>query len=1050
MPNCLKGKVKHMKKRTLSLISMLLVLVMLMSTFIACTPDNGDTATDSEKATEKATESGTTKETDGEKTTEKATEESGAPADSETDSTATDSEPAESGTEAETDIPLDTSALELNKTDLFPEYEEYVKTSSYVDEPINIRIEAEDYVNSTIPWKPVSGSEFSGGALMRALVTGENNLPEGLNGKYYAEYKITVPKAGFYSLKALAGTINADWTTEFTITLDGEEIASSLQSTIADSFKSPSLGDNGLIKYLDFGKVELTEGEHTLCYVVSNSDLNTIQWGPRMSSFIDYMEFSVGSGSSYFMDMGYDVPLTGVKDSSVIVSASKVHVYDCRFPIQIKFADFFAEDGEKEYFVEDYFGNKIVSGKMEGYKNEVVTITLGLKDHPTGYFTFRLGDHSETYVVTPSLDDRYEGDTPFAMDFASSYMIKDINQMVNVASAAKLAGVTWVRERAHWENYEKSKGVYDFSSTDKHFNAIKKVGLNLLSVFYVSPAWALESVGPTTSRAGAFADTQLEIYNAMKATTSHYKGVVDAWEIWNESDGGFALETAELYTAWFKAAALGAVAGDPNVIVSHGGYCIPNEHALVAGTSSDYVHLSLMNDMLDYSSVFNYHSHIEQNVDFRNVDYRKTGVAKWIYPTMALYGATSMPIWVTEAGMRMRSLTPTEDMKLAQTPYIVTSTAQSMAMGTDKHYWFLLAPYTENGGDFGTFSPELDPYPTLAAEAVMTKVLGKGEYLGYLPGLMGKSHYGPFGIVFNTGSRIASVLWLNGNETKEYTFDAELPVIITDIMGNETLVHPTDGKITVTISKDPIYITYSTPPVYYAEENAHLAEIQPLEFTDGQKVILSPEFEDYNINDAATKQDGHIIKDCMEIKVRVTNFNDHPVTGTVKATLDGFTVDGCDKEITVQPYSEEFVTLTIYWDVASEVNEYMTFVGTFNGEETSKAVAHVRTSKDSVEPGCSFKAGVNDGTEYKAEKLKSVLFIISDDSIKGDIVIMLNDTEIDTYSYNEEKGRLTVDISSIAAGNYVLTVARKTETGYCDFYYIYVHFDGETVVFKYP
>lgn len=1055
-----------MRRTQLSVLSMLLALIMIVGVFASCADNNPNTngtdaaVTSEAKDTEEANE--TSESEKGSEETEKDTATVGsdtvlteAPTQEPTNEPTQESteEPTQEQTEeGTTEEVLDTSPLELVTENYYPDFVEYETVSSINEEPVNIKVEAENYIEATIPWAQLSGSEFSNGILMRALVTGEDKLPLGKDGKYYAIYTVTVPKTGEYDLTAVAGVGNAEWTTDFILEINGEKSLFSSNAEKLARFESPTLNDNGVLGVLNFGKVTLQEGENTIKYTVESGDLDTKQWGVRLSTFFDHIAITRGATNTFSFDMSYAVGFKDVDDSEILIASAKVSVYDRRFPVKLNFMQYFKEAGEMDYTITDYFGNTVYSGKMSGAKNDYVTIERTIKNHPTGYFTFKIGEFSHSYIVTPPLSERTRKETPFAMDFASYYKIKDLNDMFAVASAARLAGVTWVRERAHWEYYEKVQGVYDFSSTDKHFRTLKKSGLNVLSIFYVSPAWALEGLGETVSRAGAFADTQLEVYQMMKELTKHYSGVIDAWEIWNESDGGFALESAELYSAWFKAASLGAIAGDPNVIVSHGGYCIPNEHKVDTDADgnalkSNYVHLSLMNDLMLYSSVFNYHSHTPQSGDLYNVDFRKTGMAKWIYPTMALYGALDKPVWLTEAGMRLESHNPSEEEKLAQTQYIVTSAVQSLAMGTDKHYWFLLSPLIEGVGDFGTFSADLKPYPTLAAEAVMTKVLGKGEYLGELPGLAGIKTIGPYGHVFNTGTRIASVLWIRKG-TYEYTFDADLPVIVTDVMGGETLVQPVDGKITVTIGEEPIYITYSTPPVYH-EQDQHEVEIENLEFSVGDKIVLSPEFPDYDINDAVTKNNGHLVSDGYEIKVRVSNFNDFAVTGTVGATVDGFTVEGCDTEVTVEPYSEAFVTLKLKQNSTEPVNGYITFVGTFGEHVTSKSVAHIRT-EGSLKDDCTFTLeNIIDSREYPAEKILDKVKMTVEGP-KGEIKVLLDETEFDNFTYDEETGKISIDLSDIEEGNYILTVAMMYEAGYYDFTYRYLFYNDGTAVFREP
>ena len=135
-----------------SLIAWLLLAVMIVSSLAGCnthkeiTPnDTTEDTTEAASETHPETETGTETETESE------------------------SEP-ETESETGNSNGLDTTPLSIKpREDLFPEHSEYETSASSEMPKIDIRVEAEDFVSSTIPWTKLVGKEFSNGVLMRCL-----------------------------------------------------------------------------------------------------------------------------------------------------------------------------------------------------------------------------------------------------------------------------------------------------------------------------------------------------------------------------------------------------------------------------------------------------------------------------------------------------------------------------------------------------------------------------------------------------------------------------------------------------------------------------------------------------------------------------------------------------------------------------------------------------------------------------------------------------------------------------------------------------------------
>jgi hypothetical protein len=93
-------------------------------------------------------------------------------------------------------------------------------------------------------------------------------------------------------------------------------------------------------------------------------------------------------------------------------------------------------------------------------------------------------------------------------------------------------GMGWVRADFQWQNIEKTRGVYDFSSYDELMNDLDAVHMHPLFILdYGNPLYEKNSPSTDESRA-AFA-------RWAAASATHYAGRGVIWEMWNEPNGGF-------------------------------------------------------------------------------------------------------------------------------------------------------------------------------------------------------------------------------------------------------------------------------------------------------------------------------------------------------------------------------------------------------------------------------------------------------------------------------------------------------------------------------
>lgn len=771
--------------------------------------------------------------------------------------------------------------------------------------------------------------------------------------------------------------------------------------------------------------------------------------------------------SSYSKQIGisYAVDISKYKYADILTAATSLNVFDCTYPIKLTYSH--KGNSSVMITITDMSGdNTIYRGTISASTSSYKTLEKIIKNHPTGYFKITAGAYTDYYVVTPAYANRTIKDSPFAMDSSLSHPVASGSyltdeQIKSYSSALRLIGVTWIRERIGWSYYQipNSDGTFkQYSSTylpnlKRQFGIIQNTGMNILATFSDGDNWAQKatysgSQVTTGSFLGTYG-TQTAVYDATYRLAKELNGYVDVLELMNEPDHPSFRDVAEQYASWFKSAALGIIDSGADIKISLGGLC---------ANPNDYIFLPVLleSDVLRYASVFNYHAHVYDINDENFVpDFGYTAPSgspskKYVREILGIvdYYEIDQPIWISESGLKILSTTPTDAQKEMQAPYIVTSAVQSLSYGTDKYFWFLATPYTENGGDFSSFTKDGKPYPTIAAHAVMTSVLRKAKYIGelkYLPGDNAR------GYLFYTGKRIVSVVWMTQG-TEAYTFAADERVLVTTMMGEEKLYYPdANGNISVSIGVEPIYITYSTPPTDYYEQSFADSELEAPEINaddEAAHVIITPEFTGYTYNYEEKRLYGHKIETGTEIKVRVVNHSNKTITGKVSVNLPGFTVSGIDQSITVEAApegqwdKEGFINLTLTKTGSATVDDIVkfNFTFTFEGEteeHTTSAAVSVysgdQTSRNVSRNSFSFGTW-NTYLENAKSLLSTVYFTPTNFSgSKSDIKVYINGEEFTNFDYRSGKiylyfGRLN-NGAGLSGGKHVVSVCLTTPGG---------------------
>lgn len=149
-----------------------------------------------------------------------------------------------------------------------------------------------------------------------------------------------------------------------------------------------------------------------------------------------------------------------------------------------------------------------------------------------------------------------------ALGVQGHYFGQDIGRLTGML---KDVGFTWTKQQVVWKDIEGTKGNYAWGQLDEIVDRLRAQNVAIMLSVVKSPRWAT----PTGTDDGTPRDPQ-DFGDFMRAITSHYKGKVAAYELWNEAN--LAAETgnrvnAGFYVEMLKAGYLGVKGADANCIV---------------------------------------------------------------------------------------------------------------------------------------------------------------------------------------------------------------------------------------------------------------------------------------------------------------------------------------------------------------------------------------------------------------------------------------------------------------------------------------------------
>ncbi|GAA2647601.1 hypothetical protein [Streptomyces vastus] len=706
-----------------------------------------------------------------------------------------------------------------------------------------ITVQGESAARTNIP--TARDRRASGGALL-ALATPQPPPEQG----WYATYEVEVPAEGPYRLTAVT-----------TVPVEQphiEELGCYFKLGVGDGplvpvtrsqpywYESvPAWGD---LSELALGVTELHRGRNTITFVVDEPTV-----------------LSDSTGYRFLLDRFTLTPVARVAPLGIHLGdpARNLGTYrgdEPRLP-QLTFA---LEARTQRphtlpFTVTDYFGNEVARGQATVPAGQAQTsITLPrLRQLPPGHYRVTATGVTGCFARLP---ERRPVTGPGNRFGVNTYVFSLVppSRLDAFAAAMKDMGAGHARDGMAWPAAEPRRGTYDTQLYDDVRRAFRRQGLATLDVLTTAPEWAM-----TEASLPLVADLR----DAYRYAAHLAAASPDAIQLSNEPDVDTTSSTGDQHAAFVKAAALGIADAGPSTTVT----VLPG----IADAGSHFQILMLQNDVARYADAWGFHGYPDPSDQDEPEVPESADVQREL---RRLYGASRLPMWMTECGVFLDArpgsdLTPAQ--QAVQARFLVRATVRSLAAGTGKQFWFGAPPIHDEGVYFGLLSREFQPWPAYSAHAALTSLLGEARFVERLSDTC---------YVFAAGSgQRVTVTW---GPAAEAVSEVEVPVVsggtaeVYDIMGRRVETVGPEGRVKV--SEDPVYVVQEgvrdavpeqDPGYRHATRNLSTAE----------HIVLSQRFD---LADAApNKADGdaqpplgYRLSTTTRMAVDVYNFNATPQT----------------------------------------------------------------------------------------------------------------------------------------------------------------------------
>ena len=273
----------------------------------------------------------------------------------------------------------------------------------------------------------------------------------------------------------------------------------------------------------------------------------------------------------------------------------------------------------------------------------------------------------------------------------------------------------------------------------------------MLEVFHQTPQWAVDA--QTASRDGCDASPvsmPRDLRDASNFTawlTRRFDGSVGAYEPWNEGNGdGFGGQTTDQRASYQKAAFLGFKSSTAGEVAAAAPWVCNN---VLAGAGDNTTsEITEKNGLFPYMQSYNIHTYdpvadYESEFAAARTLVRRSPSTHDVADQQAPVGdGDTVPLWLTECGIHLPAstaapwsdLTPADDLR--QAAFIAPSFAAAQFAGVEKHFFFVLSNYLENGLQYGLIRHDRSPRPGYSALAAVGYFFVQSTAIGRMRDLL--------------------------------------------------------------------------------------------------------------------------------------------------------------------------------------------------------------------------------------------------------------------------------------------------------------------------
>jgi hypothetical protein len=373
-------------------------------------------------------------------------------------------------------------------------------------------------------------------------------------------------------------------------------------------------------------------------------------------------------------------------------------------------------------------------------------------------------------------------------------------------------GVEWILYTFYWHRMERERGSFDFSHYDSYVDNGRKAGKKIAAVLAYDAPWLY----PNEKRKNDIAPEHLPLFlNFVEKTVDHFRGRVDAWEIWNEPNFMFWKGSDEDFFELTKSAARKIRETDPEANILGGAFWrVPKgfiRAMFKAGALEDVDGLAF------HPYAINPRGAVKLYDKFTSV------LAEFDYQG---------PLWVTEMGYPTGGWYPTSVSEDEQPSYMVKTITGIAARGARALLWYELFDSYNKGESkeprnseayFGLLYPNYSRKKGFYAYSLCAKYLAGREYR---PDLIEKNNIPKSLIAFYFAGKEGNntlVLWNDKKSTLKIHLSLGNPGLAHDVSTGKNTAIP--GETDLGVGYAPVIITwddkepFGVPQISYTKDD---------------------------------------------------------------------------------------------------------------------------------------------------------------------------------------------------------------------------------------